>query len=451
MKETFQFGDITVMPSALTLILDSPSRDSFETPLTTLTNGIYKIVPWGDQNNLPSEVMAKVAKSEVVAANLDFNNRITYGQGLKPMMKFVNGKEVHFEECMDAEVNAFFEDNDIAGYFLEQCSDMNTFFNAFPEIILDKGLSKILSLRSKEATFSRWGVADQNTGEIIRHFYSGKWNTGASENDTTVTNVLNRYNPFQDLFNRIEGRKIRNGEARFIVPVNFPTPGRVYYQQPPWWSIFQSGSYDYAILLWEMKKLLLKQGLAIRYIIYISDKYWDIIFSEEKIDRNNPELVKARKEAEFAKFREFLSSDKNAGKGIMALKKMIASGTSAIEEKYITIEQIPGSAKGGEFLEDSSEVSNIMSYAMATYTQLIGSAPGKTGGSLSGTDKREMYMISSALKKPIRDRLIRPLQLIKRFNKWPENLVFTVPDFEFTTLAENKTGKQLNIPADANQ
>jgi len=90
-----------------------------------------------------------------------------------------------------------------------------------------------------------------------------------------------------------------------------------------------------------------------------------------------------------------------------------------------------------------------MSYAMSVYTQLIGSTPGKTGGSLSGTDKREMYQIKSALMKPYRDRLLRPLQLIKKFNKWPENLVFTVPDYEFTTLDENKSGKQLNIQEDA--
>jgi hypothetical protein len=443
--------DINYFPETKAILAMDSTRDMFEEPLITIPVGGNKVVPWGEANNLPAEIMAKVAKSEVVSSNLDLNIRICYGQGIKPMLQKINGKEVSLEPCTDQEVNDFFEDNDIAGYFLEQCSDMNAFFNVFPEIILNKGLDKILSLRSKEATFSRWGSADANTGEIIKHYYSGRWYDGRYENNYVATDVLNRFNPYQDLRNRIDGRKISAGNARFIIPINFPTPGRIYYQQPPWWSIFQSGSYDFAVMLWEYKKLLLKQGLAVRYIIYVSDKYWDLIFTEEKIDRNKPEDIKARKELEFQKFRDFLSSDKNAGKGIMALKKMIASGTSAIEEKYITIEEIKTGVKGGEFLEDSSEVNSTLSYAMSVYTQLIGSTPGKTGGSLSGTDKREMYMIKSALMKPYRDRLIRPLQLIKKFNNWPKELVFTVPDFEFTTLDKNPAGKQLNIPDNADQ
>lgn len=451
MSDIFQVGNFTVLKEAQAIIDMSPARDMFVTPETYVMIDGNKVAPWGDDNNLPTEVLEKIVKSEVVSSNLHFLTQLTYGQGIKPMMKVIDGKESHLEECEDKEVLDFFEDNDISGYFLEQCADMNTFYNVFPEIILTKDLTKIISLRHKEATFSRWGSADKNTGEIIKHYYSGGWNIGNVSTNYTATDVLNRYNPLRDLNNRIINRKIKPGEARFIIPVNFPTPGRIYYQQPPFWSIFQSGSYDYAVMLWEFKKLLLKQGLAIRYIIYISDKYWDIIFNEEKIDRNNAEAVKTRKEAEFTKFRDFLGSSANAGKGIMALKKMVMSGTSAIEEKYITIEEIKSNVKGGEFLEDSSEVNSTMSYAMSVYTQLIGSTPGKTGGSLSGTDKREMYMIKSALMKPYRDRLLRPLQLIKKFNGWPENLVFTVPDYEFTTLDQNKSGKQLNTPDNADQ
>jgi hypothetical protein len=452
MSDIFQVGNFTLLKEAQAIIAMDPSRDMFEEPTTVWINcDGNKVAMWGDDNDLPAEIMAKIGVSEVVSANLHFNTQLTYGQGIKPMLKVVEGKESHLEECDDKEVLDFFEDNDIAGYFLEQCSDMNAFFNVFPEIILTKDITKIISLRHKEATFSRWGLADGNTGEIIKHFYSGRWNSNTQSSNYVMTDVLNRYNPLRDLNNRIANRKIKPGEARFIIPVNFPTPGRIYYQQPPFWSIFQSGSYDYAIMLWEFKKLLLKQGLAIRYIIYISDKYWDIIFAEEKIDRNSPDKVKARKEEEFQKFRDFLGSSANAGKGIMALKKMVMSGTSAMEEKYITIEEIKTTSKGGEYLEDSSEVNSTMSYAMSVYTQLIGSTPGKTGGSLSGTDKREMYMIKSALMKPYRDRLLRPLQLIKKFNKWPDNLVFTVPDYEFTTLDVNKSGKQLTTPDNVDQ
>jgi len=79
---------------------------------------------------------------------------------------------------------------------------------------------------------------------------------------------------------------------------------------------------------------------------------------------------------------------------------------------------------------------------MSVHPNLIGSAPGKSGGAMSGTDKRELYMIKADMMKPYRDRLLKPLYLVKRFNNWPATLEFIVPDFEFTILDKNKSGKQ---------
>jgi hypothetical protein len=127
---------------------------------------------------------------------------------------------------------------------------------------------------------------------------------------------------------------------------------------------------------------------------------------------------------------------------MMVMKKLIPSGNSAIEEKYIVIEKVEPGVKGGEFLEDSSEVNNTMSYAMQVFPGLIGPQPGKSSGSMSGTDKRELFHIKLATMAPYRDRLLRPLYLVKAYNKFPDNLVWKVVDFEFTTLDQNKSGKQ---------
>jgi len=453
MNDIMDIGGISVFPEYQALFAPD-SSDAFEVPQSTVHVGNTLFVPWGCDNDLPEHVMRKISKSEVVAANLDHNVKLAYGQGPKPMIKVVEGKDSYLKECTDERVLNFCEDNDISGYFLEQCTDMCAFYNTFPEIILTRDMQSVYSLRHKEATFSRWAISDRTTGNIIKHGYSPYWSGDtkhANPDNTIITNVLDRYNPYADLTNRIQNRNVRIGDARFIIPINFPTPGKTYYQEPPFWSIFKSGSYDYSQMLWEFKKLLMKQGIAIRYIIYISNKYWDEIFKSEKIDTTNPEKVIARKELEKQRFRDFLGSDKNAGKGIMALKTLTPSGNSVVEEKYITIEQIPASLKGGEFLEDSSEVSNLMSYAMGVFTQLVATPPGKNTGSLSGSDVREKYMIKSAMMAPLRDRLLKPLYFVKRFNKWPNELVWTVPDYEFTTLDVNKSGKQLNTPTDASK
>lgn len=448
MSDILEIDGITVLPEYNAIF--APDRsDIFSDAESASAMGQNIIANWGEDNDLPAQVMKKIGDSEIVGANLDHNIRMAYGQGVKPMLRIVQDNQVFYKDCDDEKVLSFFEDNDVAGYFIEQCTDMCAFYNVWPEVVLTKDLSEVISLRHKEAVFSRWGITNKVNGKIITHGYSSKWGDGANENNTTFTQVLDRYNPFADLTGRIESRKVKVGDARFIIPVSFPTPGKLYYQEPPFWSIFKSGSYDYSMMLWNFKKLLLKQGLAVRYIVYISDKYWDQIYQDERIERSNLELVKARKEKEKQRFRDFLSKPENSGKGIMALKKMVPSGSSMVEEKYIVIEEIKSSVKGGEFLEDSSEVANYMSYAMGVFSNLVANSPGKTSGNLNGSDAREKYMIKSAMMAPVRDRLLKPLYFVKKFNKWPSNLVFTVPDYEFTTLDQNKSGKQLITQSNA--
>jgi len=438
-NKSFVIDGFEYLPEAKAIIAQGISQDMFEEPTNPINLGDYRIAPWGESNNLPAEVFDMIEKSEVVGTNNQFNILMAYGQGIKPMIRTIEGDKTKYVDCGDERVLEFFENNDISGYYLEQCSDMATFNNVFPEIILTKDLQEVYSLRHKEAIYSRYGVADKY-GNIFRHFYSAKWKDGANEDNMVVTDVLNKFNPYNDLVTRIKERKVK--VPRFIVPVNFPTPGKVYYSRPPFWSIFRSGSYDFSTMIWEFKKTLLKNGLKVKYIIYVSDKYWSKIFSEEKIDINSPEAVQARIEKELQTFKDFMSNEKSSGKGLLVFKQMVAAGSSAIEEKYLTIDVLKTDLKGGEFLEDSSEVSNMISYAMSVHPNLIGSAPGKSGGAMSGTDKRELFMIKSALMKPYRDRLLKPLYLVKRFNNWPKDLEFVVPDFEFTTLDKNKSGKQ---------
>jgi hypothetical protein len=68
--------------------------------------------------------------------------------------------------------------------------------------------------------------------------------------------------------------------------------------------------------------------------------------------------------------------------------------------------------------------------------------PGKKTGGMSGTDKRERFQIKQALMKPSRDRLLKPLVLIKQFNRWDKDLVFAIPEPVFTSLDVSKTGSK---------
>jgi hypothetical protein len=98
--------------------------------------------------------------------------------------------------------------------------------------------------------------------------------------------------------------------------------------------------------------------------------------------------------------------------------------------------------KGGEYITDIETAANIMCYAMGVHPNLIGATPGKSSGSLSGTDKRELFLMKQALMKPIVDRSLRIVKIIKTVNNWNKDITVVVPEYIFTTLDKAKSGKQ---------
>ncbi len=402
----------------------------------------YKVVPWGEDNDLPQQIIAKVDKSPDLSTGLLFNVQVGFGDGVVACRYEVDkdGKKKVIPVYDNKEINEFFEINDINGYMIEQLSDMNHFFNVFPEIILNQdnpNSRKVVSLTSKEAAFSRWTEMNEKTGRIEYCLYSAKWDEGTlDEKYLDVTPVLDAKHPIIDLMNRIGRTKGSKDEKqyRYIVPVSFPTPGRSYYQKAYWYSIIESGWYDFAVAIPEFKKYLIKNGMTIKYMIKLSDQYFPDIFAREGITKSADQ--KARIKKEYEDLNKFLTGLKNTGKSMVTFFKTSPDGKS---QYRIEIEVIENKFKGGEYLEDSSEVSNMIAYTLGVHPGLIGASPGKTS-SMSGTDKRELFIIKQALLKPIRDRLLQPLYLVKAINKWPDDIFFTIPNIELTTLDKNKTG-----------
>lgn len=442
-------------PKAAVLLVDSknmfakPDADPVPLPLKDKTLRGY--VPWGSNNVLPQEIIEKVSKSPDLSTGMLFNVQIGYGEGIIACRYSTDEKgEKKITPVYDnEEINDFFETNDINGYLLEQLTDLNYFYNVFPEIILnqeDPATRKVMYLTSKEAAFSRWESMNPKTGAIEHHYYSAKWPDGTpKKEEIEVTEVLDYHRPISDILQRIgreprKDAKIKDDNVfRYIVPVNFPTPGRSYYQKPYWYSIIESGWYDFAIAIPEFKKYLIQNGMTIRYIIRISEDYFPKIFSKEGI--TDEEAKKARITKEYEDLNTFLTGLKNTGKSMITYHKAYPDGK---EVNSIKIEVVENKFKGGEYLEDSSEVSNMIAYTMGVHPSLIGASPGSSKGSFSGTDKRELFIIKQALLKPIRDRLVRPLYLIKKVNNWPADIHFAIPNIVLTTLDKN-TGSEKKI------
>ena len=421
------------------LVTDSSSEFRRDKQLDPIKKGSYKIAPWGHDNLLPNHLLEKVEKGDIVGANLRFNRDVSFGLGpklVKAVKRDEYGRVMEWAPVEEGEIFDWFEANDIPLFMQEQLTDVTYFYNAFPEIILDDNYEKIRAIRHKEAVFSRWAVMNSHN-EINWHYYAD-WSKEPSAKDIIVTRVLDEFDTKADLDILRAERKSK----RFIFPVYMPSPGRPYYSEPEWYSIFRSGWYDHSVMVPELKKAILKNQLGVKFIIYVAQEYFDYICKMEGIDIHDRKAYQERVEKEKQAFNDFLSGEKNANKAMMALKQRVATANGTMESKWIEITPIDNKIQGGEYIDDTESTANIICYAMGVHSSLIGATPGKSSSTLGGTQARELYMMKQACMKPIVDRVMRPLRFIKQFNKWDKDIYINVPEYIFTTLDQNKSGKQ---------
>lgn len=421
------------------VIMSSEGARLFEgnEELKPVSVGSHIVSPWGIDNNLPTELRLKIEKSEIISTNLRFNRDVAYGLGpmLVKILRDSNGKVADYIPLEDGKEFEFFDRNDISMFVLEQLTDLVYFHNSFAEMMPESKGTSIYSIKHLEAEFSRWSVANSK-GVIENHLYAAQWKPAKAE-AVQRSQVIDEFNALADAKTRIAINR-----KRMVYPVYMPSPGRPYYSRPEWYSVFESGWYDHSVSIPALKKAILKNNLGVKFIVYISPKYWDEVLRMKKIDSSDAKAVKEAKEIEKKNFQDFLSGVDNANKAIMTVKEMLPVGNTAIEHKWIEILPVKNDMAGGEYIPDIESVANIISYAMGVHPSLIGATPGKNGSSMSGTDKRELFMIKQALMKPLVDRVLRPLRLVHQLNGWDKDITIVVPEFIFTTLDQNKSGKQ---------
>ena len=162
-------------------------------------------------------------------------------------------------------------------------------------------------------------------------------------------------------------------DRRFIHNIRIATPGRFYYSKPYWWSVFVSGWYDFGNAIPIFKKALIKNQMALRYIVYIKEDFWGKLYADEKITNEADQAV--RRETFLQDMNDFLAGEENAGKGFVSHFRY--DRVKGFEDKDIIINTLDSFFKGGEYIEDSEEVSNTICYGMNVHPSIIGAAPGK--------------------------------------------------------------------------
>ena len=429
------------------------ATDKNPTPIEVAPKGEKNPIKWiprGRNNHMPYDIMKKIGTNVTIGSNIEFKNKVVFGDSILVYRKYRDPKtrKIVKEEVLpyeQPEIFEFLENNNFNFVRMELANDLVIFYDGYLEYIFnnDNKSPKLVQIKAKESTCSRISEIDEKTGKSEWHGYSAEWHTG-TPTDLIATPLLDRQTPLLDLKMRMglapndKGEKIVGKERRFIHNLRISTPGRFYYSHPYWWSVFASGWYDFSSAIPVFKKSLIKNQMALRYIVYIQEPFWEKLFASEGIVKDDEK--KARKEKFLKDMNDFLAGEENAGKGFVSHFRY--DRVKGFEEKDIIITPLESFFKGGEYIEDSEEVSNMMCYGMGVHPSIIGSAPGK-GKSINGTEARELFIIKQALMKMYQDTTLEPLYFAKAMNNWPKDIYFSVTNCQLTTLDQG-TGATKN-------
>lgn len=443
--EVIWVSDRTAIYNNALVILDNDSMAIFdEKDLEPIKVQDYSVAPWGVDNDLPQQVMAKIDAAEIVGTNANFNWKVAYGQGPK-LVEVIRDPETNrvksFKEVLEGDAYDWYMRNNIPLVLMEILTDLSYFGNAFPVLIAgDKkpegGRNGIKRIVHREAMFSRWGVDKKKL--INRHLYCAKWDESPSKDEIQESYVIDEYNAVED----IKKRLLLGKDRRLCFPIYITSPGRPYYSYPNWWSIFRSGWYDQLTSIPSLKKAILKHNLGVRHIIYIADEYFTEKEDLMKIGKKDYKNRKELHDEVVKQLCEQVTGEENAGKAIVAKTKMVpTSSGGATYEKLLTVDTIKNDIAGGEYLTDYETGANIISYAMDVHPSLIGATPGKNSNSLSGSNIREIFIMKQSLSKPLAYLALQWWPVVRQINGWNKNYEIVIQDSLFTTLDNSKSGE----------
>ena len=436
--EFLNLSSVELLPNAkasAAFTVDSSKvfKEQQDIPPVVIDEGL-SYIPWGADNQMPYEILNLIESDETLSTCQMFNAEVCYGSGL------VYNTDKSTTKTRE-QVDDFFLENNIAGYYLGVCQDFKHFAFCVSVIILNADGSKVVRIVRKEACYCRFTPANKQ-GKIEKVLYANWRVSIASREDIEVIELLDMASPWTDLQERL-ARKEKT--RKFAIVTRVPTPDSTYYPIPYYAALFKGKWYNIKSLIGMAKEAKLKNSAPIKYHIEISNKYWEGIFKAEGITDRLKQKERVVKEKQ--NILDFLTGAENAGK---AWFSTFYTNPNGDEQHDVVITKVDDDKEGGDWSTDIQEAVNMFCFTMRVHSNLVGSVPGKGQTNNSGSDKRELYTIAQALQKPYHDLLFLPHRIIIKFNKW-QGAVPECPFIMLTTLDENKDAKEVNIKQNNNE
>lgn len=438
LTETFSVHDIPMTNARAAIVTKTANVFRESDNLTTRTINGKEYVAWGEDDQMPYDIIDLIEADETLATCQVFNAEVCYGSGLRYCTEAAN-------KTVKSEVEDFLFDNPLPDYFLGVCQDLMYFNFAVSVIILNEDGNKIVELHRKPACYCRFCPADPKTGKITKVLF-GSFRNMQPDDVIEEIELLDPRSPWKDLQQRMGLRSTRNNPLancsktrKFAILSRFPGVDSMYYPIPHYAALFRGNWYNIKRLIGAAKESKLKNAAPIKYVIEVSSRYWDNLFSKlHLVAKEDQVKLMNKKKSEMI---EFLTNVENTGSVLFTDKSISLDGKG--ESPDITVTTIDSKTKeGGDWESDIAEAINVLCFTMRVHSNLVGSVPGKSQTNNSGSDKRELYTIAQALKKPYRDVLFPVHDIIIRFNGW-KGVHPDCPFIQLTTLDEHADAKEV--------
>lgn len=357
----------------------------------------------------------------------------------------------------DEELQAFVENNDLHKTYLEMAGDMSLMSQCFCELQLNQRQldkngrpvptsqwnPKIVGIKPRSVFTTRLERMDSQY-RINYAYLSNQWLDSTqtlTETDRRIAAVpyLAADTAVADLNRHVrEARQQRvsrkNRPTRFIMsPRDFGGP---YYADAMWHSIFAGSIFEYAFTIIDDRLTRKRNSNIIGRVIYIHQEYLKQLYTQQ--GENKSKTMAQIQQEVFTDINRWLSNPDNAGQ---ALISAVFTGLDGKEHKAWEIVEIETKANSQAQAEKTElqEISSIIFFAMGLDSKLIGNTPGDATSS-GGTDLRERFLVKQIQFAPLQQLMLRPLEVISRFNKWDSHLVWQIDREVLTTLDNSKTG-----------
>lgn len=360
-------------------------------------------------------------------------------------------------ERTDEELQAFVENNDLHKTYLEMAGDMSLMSQCFCELQLNQRQldsegrpvptsqwnPKIVGIKPRSVFTTRLERMDSQY-RINYAYLSNQWLDSTqtlTETDRRIAAVpyLAADTAVSDLNRHVrEARQQRvsrkNRPTRFIMsPRDFGGP---YYADALWHSIFAGSIFEYAFTIVDDRLTRKRNSNIIGRVIYIHQEYLKHLYTQQ--GENKSKTMAQIQQEVFTDINRWLSNPDNAGQ---ALISAVFTGLDGKEHKAWEIVEIESKANSQAQAEKTElqEISSIIFFAMGLDSKLIGNTPGDATSS-GGTDLRERFLVKQIQFAPLQQLMLRPLEVISKFNKWDPHLVWQIDREVLTTLDNSKTG-----------